>query len=51
MWSGGANLVDNQFRSFHLGLNVMESNCFTIFEMLPNSVEYMEERIRKALGY
>lgn len=29
-------LVDNQFRSFHLGLNVMESNCFTIFEMLPN---------------
>ena len=36
MWSGSANLVDNQFRSFHLGLNVMESNCFTIFEMLPN---------------
>lgn len=29
MWSGSANLVDNQFRSFHLGLNVMERNCFT----------------------
>ena len=39
MWSGSANVVDNQSRSFHLGLNIMESNCFTIFPNLCSLVD------------